>query len=58
MFNATKSGRCHLYDPKCRCRDCVDYELQLDDMIRAEQRAAFNPPSEIYRPITDNTFKS
>jgi hypothetical protein len=56
MFN--KNKRCHLYDPKCRCHECVGYELELEAMIRAEQRGAFNPPSEIYRPITDNTFKS
>jgi hypothetical protein len=56
MFNVTKHG--HLYDPKCRCHQCIKFEFELEDSIRAEQRGAFNPPSEIYRPITDNTFKS
>ena len=57
MFNVTKYNRGHLYDPQCRCRECVSYELELQDMIRSESKWTNIPSSEMSRPVSDKTFK-
>jgi hypothetical protein len=29
----------HPYDPKCRCNDCVDYELRLKAWVKRDKKA-------------------
>lgn len=54
MYKANRFG--HTYSVGCRCVDCINYELNLKDMIQREQN--YQPHwAEWSRPITEKTFK-